>query len=145
GEGLVTARNEHAADLVVSIESLDRLRQLANQHLVERIESLRTVEADNSDTALRFDDDGLVVHGLILIQSSLAPARFTTSAHLAESALIVAANSSGVPPAASSPNLENLSRKASDLIALLIAAFNLSTIGRGTPAGAITPVQVAAT
>src|SRR5689334_5434900 len=28
--------------------------------------------------------------------------------------------------------------------AVLIAAFNLSTIGRGTPAGAITPVQVGA-
>src|SRR4029079_2309981 len=82
---------------------------------------------------------------LILIQSSVAPERFTTSAHLAESALIVAAKSSGVPPAGSSPNLENLSRKASDLSALLIAAFSLSTIGRGTPVGAMTPVHVAAT
>jgi len=31
-----------------------------------------------------------------------------------------------------------------DAIALLIAALSLSTIGRGTPAGAMTPLQVGA-
>src|SRR6185437_5867068 len=75
---------------------------------------------------------------------SLTPARFTTSAHLAESVLMVAANSSGVPPAGSSPITLNFSLKVSDTSALLIAALSLSTIGRGTPAGAITPVQVGA-
>ena len=57
---------------------------------------------------------------------------------------MVAAKSSGVPPAGSSPILANFSLKASDTSALLIAALSLSTIGRGTPAGAITPVQVGA-
>src|SRR5512141_3035177 len=76
--------------------------------------------------------------------SSLAPERRTTSPHLAESAFIVAANSSGVPPAGSSPILANFSLNASDVSTLLIAALSLSTIGRGRPAGAITPVQVGA-
>src|ERR1041384_4918681 len=79
-----------------------------------------------------------------LAQSNLAPERRTTSPHLAESALIVAANSSGVPPAGSSPILANFSLNDSDLSALLIAALSLSMIGRGTPTGAMTPVQVGA-
>ena len=57
---------------------------------------------------------------------------------------MVAANSSGVPPPASSPVLSNFFRKAGDASALLIAALSLSTMGRGTPAGAMTPVQVGA-
>src|SRR6476646_5033083 len=79
-----------------------------------------------------------------LAYSSFAPERRTTSPHLAESAFIVAANSSGVPPAGSSPIVANVSLNDSDVSALLIAALSLSTIGRGTPAGAITPVQVGA-
>src|ERR1035438_8361929 len=59
--------------------------------------------------------------------SSLAPERLITSAHLAESVLIVAANSSGVPPPGSSPILANFSLKASDASTLLIAALSLST------------------
>src|SRR5262249_38752053 len=57
----------------------------------------------------------------------------------AESAAITAANSSGVPPAGSSPIVANRSRKVDDAIARLMAALSLSTIGRGTPAGAGTP------
>src|SRR5882672_10323611 len=76
--------------------------------------------------------------------SSLAPERLMTSAHLAESVLIVATKSSGVPPPGSSPIISNFCLNASDLSTLLIAALSLSTIGRGTPAGAITPVQVGA-
>src|SRR3974390_3832185 len=72
------------------------------------------------------------------------PARLMTSPHLAESVLMVAAKSSGVPPAGSSPILANFSLNDSDTSALLIAALSLSTIGRGTPAGAITPVHVGA-
>jgi hypothetical protein len=34
--------------------------------------------------------------------------------------------------------------KVCDAIALLIAALSLSMIGRGTPAGAMTPLQVGA-
>src|SRR5580765_7180537 len=49
-EGFVATCDEHAADLVVTIEGLDRLRQLGNQRLVERIEGLRAAEADDSDT-----------------------------------------------------------------------------------------------
>jgi len=62
GEGFVATRDQHATDLVVTIEGLDRLRQLGNQRLVERIEGRRAVEADNSDTALCFNDDVLVGH-----------------------------------------------------------------------------------
>src|SRR5262245_7150985 len=57
---------------------------------------------------------------------------------------MVATKSSGDPPAGSSPILANFSLKASDTRALLIAALSLSTIGHGTPAGAITPVHVGA-
>src|SRR3984957_8256423 len=76
--------------------------------------------------------------------SNLMPARLITSPHLAESEAINAANSSGVPPAGSSPVEAKWSLKAADWIALLIAALSLSTIGRGTPAGAMTPLQVGA-
>ena len=51
----------------------------------------------------------LAHHGAGLIQSIFAPERLITSAHLAESCLINAANSSGVPPAGSSPIRANLS------------------------------------
>jgi hypothetical protein len=74
-----------------------------------------------------------------ICQNSM-PARLMTSPHLAESRLMVAANSSGVPPPGSSPVLANFSLKASEVSAFLIAALSLSTIPRGTPAGAMTPV-----
>src|SRR5215217_5849749 len=77
-------------------------------------------------------------------QSSFAPDRATTSAHLAESLAIVCANSSGGPPAGSSPMAANRWRNAGEAIARLIAALSLSTIGRGKPAGAMTPLQVGA-
>src|SRR5215467_2176783 len=144
GKGLLVAGDQHAPDLVVGIESLDRARKLIDQGLVECVQGLRAVEPDDSDPAFRFDDNILIAHDTILIQSSFAPERCTTSAHLAESALIVAANSSGVPPAGSSPILANFSLNAADVSAVLMVALSLSTIGRGTPAGAITPVQVGA-
>ena len=77
--------------------------------------------------------------------SSLIPARSITSAHFLESDAISAPNSSGVPPAGSSPTVANHWLMAGDRIALLMAALSLSTIGRGTPAGAMMPDQVAAT
>jgi len=67
-----------------------------------------------------------------------------TSPHFRESAAISAANSSGVPPAGSSPMLAWNWRMACDWIARLIAALSRSTVGRGTRAGAITPDQVGA-
>src|SRR5262249_45298472 len=72
---------------------------------------------------------------------SRAPERLTTSPHLAESVRINSANSSGVPPAGSSPIIAKRSLNVCDAIALLIAALSLSTIGRGTPAGAMAPLQ----
>src|SRR5262249_44970051 len=62
GEGFAATCDKHAADLIVSIKVLDRLRQLGNECLIERIEGLRAVEADNSDAALCFDNDVLVSH-----------------------------------------------------------------------------------
>jgi hypothetical protein len=47
--------------------------------------------------------EGIAHRFLISAYSSFAPARFTTSAHFADSCLMRAANSSGVPPAGSSP------------------------------------------
>jgi hypothetical protein len=63
---------------------------------------------------------------------------------LAESVRISSANSSGVPPAGSSPIMAKRSLNVCDAIALLIAALSLSMTGRGTPAGAMTPLQVGA-
>ena len=62
-EGFVAAGDEHASDPVVGIESLDCLGQFGNQGLVEGIEGLRPVEANNSDAAFCFDNDVLVSHG----------------------------------------------------------------------------------
>src|SRR6185437_1586646 len=76
--------------------------------------------------------------------SNLMPARLITSPHFFESEAMVAANSSGVPPAGSSPIEAKRVLKLCDAIARLMAALSLSMIGRGTPAGAITPAQVAA-
>ncbi len=55
-----------------------------------------------------------------------------------------ATNSSGVPPAGSSPIEANRSTKSGERIAAFAAAFSLSSTGRGNPAGAMTPVQVPA-
>src|SRR5262249_61526856 len=96
----------------------------------------RTCAGDRRDVSLQEP-----AHAL---QSSLAPERATTSAHLAESLRITSENSSGVPPAGSSPIWAKRSRKVGDSMARLIAALSLSRIGRGMPAGAITPLQVAA-
>src|SRR5258705_7923841 len=74
-------------------------------------------------------------------QSILAPERFTTSAHFAESLRITSANSSGVPPAGSSPISPNLALNMGDTIALLIQEFSLSTMGLASPPGPITPLQ----
>ena len=59
-------------------------------------------------------------------------------------AAITLAKSSGVPPAGSSPIFEKRSLKVGERMARLIAALSLSVTARGTPAGAITPVQVPA-
>ena len=72
------------------------------------------------------------------------PARSITSPHFLESDAISAPNSSGVPPAGSSPMAAKRALNSPDWIARLIAALSLSTIGFGTPAGAITPTQVGA-
>src|SRR5258705_4770670 len=56
-------------------------------------------------------------------QSIFAPERFTTSAHFAESLRITSANSSGVPPAGSSPISPNLALNMGETIALLIEEF----------------------
>src|SRR3979490_307446 len=77
------------------------------------------------------------------LQSSFAPERSTTSAHLAESLRIVAANSSGLPPAGSSPIAPKRSLKAGSEIARLIAALSLSRIGWGNHGGARPPARVA--
>src|SRR5882672_2785598 len=79
-----------------------------------------------------------------IFQSILAPERFTTSAHFAESLRITSANSSGVPPAGSSPISPNLALNMGETIALLIEEFSLSTMGLAIPAGPITPLQVVA-
>src|SRR5579863_8749133 len=76
--------------------------------------------------------------------SNLIPARSITSPHFLESDAINAANASGVPPAGSSPMAAKRAWNSPDWIALLIAALSLSTIGFGTPAGAMTPAQVGA-
>src|SRR3989441_8536156 len=70
-------------------------------------------------------------NGLQDFQSILALERFTTSAHFAESLRITSANSSGVPPAGSSPISPNLVLNMGETIALLTEEFSLSTkIGR---------------
>src|SRR6266581_8827172 len=83
-------------------------------------------------------------NGLQGFQSILAPERFTTSAHFAESLRITSANSSGVPPAGSSPISPNRALNMGETIALLIEEFSLSTTGLAIPAGPITPLQVLA-
>src|SRR6202165_3992457 len=80
----------------------------------------------------------------VKFQSILAPERFTTSAHFAESLRITSANSSGVPPAGSSPISPNLALNIGETIALLMEEFSFSTMGLGIPAGPITPLQVLA-
>src|SRR4051812_40703600 len=75
------------------------------------------------------------------LQSILAPERRTTSAHFAESRRMSAANSSGVPPPPSLPSWVKRSLVCGSTIAALMALFSLSRIGRGSPAGAITPLQ----
>src|SRR5262249_26483472 len=78
------------------------------------------------------------------LYSSRAPERLTTSPHLPNSPRITSPNPSGVPPAGWSPIIAKRSLNVCDAIALLIAALSLSMIGRGTPAGAMTPLQVGA-
>src|SRR5262249_6284465 len=50
-------------DIGVGVEGLDRAEQLILQGDVERVERLRSVEADDADAAAPFDDDGLRAHG----------------------------------------------------------------------------------
>src|ERR1041385_1035527 len=52
------------------------------------------------------------------------------------------ANSCGVPPSGSAPNLDNVALISGDFSASLIAALSLATIVSGVPAGATRPFQV---
>ena len=64
-ERLLGAGDDHAADVVVGLERVDRGGQLlVDQRGVERVERLRPVEADDADLALGFDDEGFVAHGV---------------------------------------------------------------------------------
>src|SRR5258706_34904 len=83
-------------------------------------------------------------NGLQDPQSTWAREPFTTPAHFAEPLGITSANSSGVPPAGSSPISPNLALNMGETIALLIEEFSLSTMGLAIPAGPITPLQVVA-
>src|SRR6185436_7858846 len=75
------------------------------------------------------------------VQSILAPERFTTSAHLAESRRISAAKSSGVPPPPSLPSANSSSFALGSRIARLTAALSLSSTARGTPAVVMIPLH----
>ena len=61
-ERLLGAGDDHAADLLVGLERVDRGGQFGVELGVERVERLRPVEADDADPALGFDDDGFVAH-----------------------------------------------------------------------------------
>ena len=61
-ERLLAAGQDHAGDLLVRLERVDRGGQFLVEPGVERIERLRPVEADDADPAFGFDDDGFVAH-----------------------------------------------------------------------------------
>ena len=61
-ERLVGAGDDHAADVGVRLERIDRATQFADERAVERIERLRAVEPDEPDPAARFDQDVFVAH-----------------------------------------------------------------------------------
>src|SRR2546423_13501303 len=64
------------------------------------------------------------------------------SDHFFDSDATKPANSCGVPPSASEPNLDNVALMSGDFRASLIAALSLATMGSGVPAGATSPFQV---
>jgi len=67
------------------------------------------------------------------------PARLMTSPHFFESDAISLPNCSGVPPPGSLPVAAFHLAKAGDAMARLAAPLSASRIGRGRPAGAMTP------
>ncbi len=57
GEGLVRPGQHDRADVRVALERLERRVELLDQRTRERVQRLRTVEPDEADAAMRFDDD----------------------------------------------------------------------------------------
>jgi hypothetical protein len=66
-EGLVAAGDDDAADGVVAIEAGERGPQLVHQTVVQRVQLLRPVQADQGGLArtfaAHFGEDELVAHG----------------------------------------------------------------------------------
>src|SRR5438552_18522704 len=64
------------------------------------------------------------------------------SDHFFDSDATKLANSCGVPPSGSEPNLDNVALMSGDFRASLIAALSLATMTSGVPAGVTSPFQV---
>src|SRR5207247_11001676 len=62
GEGLVAAGDDHRADALVRVESGERVAELVHQGVVERVQLLGAVEADQTDASARLDEDHFVDH-----------------------------------------------------------------------------------
>src|SRR5262245_30114278 len=80
--------------------------------------------------------------GSFVFQSTRAPDALTTFPHFTKSALINAANFSGVPPAASAPCEERRLLKSGDASAALSSLLSPVTIAREVPAAARIPNQL---
>jgi len=63
GEGLLGAGEDDAADARLSLETVERPVDLADELAVQRVQRLRAVERDQPDPALRLDENGLISHG----------------------------------------------------------------------------------
>ena len=74
-ERLLGAGDDHATDVCIGLEGVDRRGQFLLERGIERVERLRPVEADDADLALRLDQDVLVGHGCSHVVSSGATLR----------------------------------------------------------------------
>src|SRR5258706_264920 len=83
----------------------------------------------------------LLIRGGEKNQSSFAPAAWTILPIFAISALICAANCSGVFATGSIPSLSRRSRKSARLMIVTESSWIFFTISRGVPAGAMKPYQ----
>jgi len=68
-EGLLGTGNDNRTDVVVSVKLLTGINNLNNQIVAEGIESLGSVEGDNTDVALDLSKDELV--GAVTVETLL--------------------------------------------------------------------------
>src|SRR5256885_10391607 len=131
GEGLVAAGDDHRDDCFVRVDFGERVAELVHQGVVERVQLLGAVEADQTDASVCLDEDHFVGHANSGSYSKVIFRSRITRPQRCISARIHRSRSAGEPGAASSPSSAKRLFISGFPRTLATSALRRATVSRG--------------